>query len=148
MPGICPICNNEFPEDASSCPTCGFHIGGSTKKFEPVSVEPHEPLESSPASSTQKQVLKVVRGSQTGIEITLSEGTMTLGRDPRCDIFLNDMTVSRKHAELQVKTDSCILRDKNSFNGVWVNDRAIETCLLKPGDLIQIGAFSLQYRKR
>ena len=73
---------------------------------------------------------------------------MSVGRDPRCDVFLNDMTVSRLHAEIEVKPDGCVLRDNNSFNGVWVNDRTVETCLLKPGDLIQIGAFCLMYRER
>ena len=73
---------------------------------------------------------------------------MSVGRDPQCDIFLNDMTVSREHAEIEVTGEGCVIRDKNSFNGVWVNDRAVEACALKPGDVIQIGAFCLIYRER
>ena len=148
MAGVCPICNSAFPDDANVCPTCGFHMGGSTERFTPVRHGGEAVVEEAAVPASQKRDLKVVRGPQTGIEIGLREGSLSLGRDPRCDVFLNDMTVSRNHAQLEVGAGGCILRDNNSFNGVWVNDRSVETCLLKSGDLIQIGAFSLLYRER
>ena len=148
MSGRCPICNGELTEGAAACPTCGYRISGATQRFAFVKTDGDPVVAEQPVPVNQKRDLKVVRGPQTGIEITLSEGTLSLGRDPRCDVFLNDMTVSRNHAELEVKPDGCILRDNNSFNGVWVNDRSVETCLLKSGDLIQIGAFCLMYRER
>ena len=98
-------------------------------------------------SEMRRHEFRVVRGPQTGVDIELGEGTLSLGRDPRCDVFLNDTTVSRRHATIEIGDAGCVLRDNNSFNGVWVNDRSVETCLLKSGDIIQIGAFCLLYRE-
>ena len=148
MASVCPICNSNIDEMAGVCPTCGYHMLDATKSFTPVKMGGSRIVEEPPVPVSERYELKVVRGPQTGIDIALHEGTLSLGRDPRCDVFLNDMTVSRMHAVLEVRDDGCLLSDNNSFNGVWVNDRSIETCLLKPGDLIQIGAFCLQYRER
>lgn len=148
MTNQCPICGADLPENARTCPTCGFHVAGATQSFTPVKVEDAAFAEQDDVGETKRYDLKVVRGPQTGVDITLHEGKLSMGRDPRCDIFLNDMTVSRVHAELEIGKDGCILRDMSSFNGVWVNDRLVETCLLKSGDLIQIGAFCLLYRAR
>ena len=145
MATTCPICNSELSNDDSKCPACGFHVLGSTESFTPIEFGVKDLRKE---SKNQRHDLRVVRGPQTGIDIELHEGVSSIGRDPRCDIFLNDMTVSRQHAEIEVGSKGCILRDLKSFNGVWVNDRAEETCLLKSGDLIQIGAFCLVYRER
>lgn len=149
MASKCPICNSEIPDGARACPVCGYHVLDTTQSFEPVKVDGAEVVGAELAEEPSKHFdLRVVRGPQTGIDITLHEGTMSLGRDPRCDIFLNDTTVSRNHAEIEVGRDGCVLRDNSSFNGVWVNNRVVDTCLLKSGDLIQIGAFCLLYRSR
>lgn len=147
MPQVCPICNNEFDEGAAVCTKCGYKVIGSTQSFKPV------PLDESGEESVDSSVghrydLRVVRGPQTGVDIDLKLGELSIGRDPQCDIFLNDMTVSRSHAQIDVSPDGCIIRDLDSFNGVWVNNRMIEACSLRPGDVIQIGAFCLVYRER
>lgn len=148
MASACPICNSNIDEKAGVCPTCGYHVLDATQSFTPVRMG-GSPVNEEPALPTSERYeLKVVRGPQTGIDIALHEGTLSLGRDPRCDIFLNDMTVSRTHATLEVREDGCIIRDNNSFNGIWVNDRSVESCILKAGDLIQVGAFCLQYHER
>lgn len=145
MTQTCPICNNEISDNAAVCGKCGYRMLGSTQSFTPVKLggEPE-----GGAESKHRFDLRVVRGPQTGIDIDLKEGKLKIGRDPQCDIFLNDMTVSRSHAVIEVGGEGCVLRDNNSFNGVWVNDRMIEACALKPGDVIQIGAFCLIYRER
>jgi hypothetical protein len=144
MTNICPICNGEIQEGASACPQCGFKLLGSTQSFQPVKLDASEqkPVQ----NESKSHVLKVVRGPQTGAEMTLSAGTVTLGRDPQCDILLNDMTVSRMHATLEISAKGCVIRDENSFNGVWVNDRMVDACLLRSGDVIQLGAFCLVYK--
>ena len=146
MANQCPICNNPLQENERTCKVCGYHVLDSTQSFEPVKMD-GRPVEEAPAAGKDDHfALKIVRGPQTGVEFELHEGALTIGRDPRCDIFLNDMTVSREHATLEVGQDGCVLRDNNSFNGIWVNDRSTETCLLKAGDIVQIGAFCLLYR--
>ena len=146
----CPICSNVLPDDAQACPFCGFRILGSTQSFQPVKIDASNGIATAPPQPKQKQKrqLSVIRGPQTGVEITLKDGKLTIGRDPECDIFLNDMTVSRSHAVLEIGNSGCIIRDMNSFNGIWVNDRMVDTCLLKSGDVLQIGAFCLVYKER
>jgi len=146
MTNICPICNNEIPDNAYVCPSCGYRVMGSTQSFTPVAMGGD--VLKQLGEDDQKFELRVVRGPQTGIDIELKKGDLSVGRDPQCDIFLNDMTVSREHAVIEVRNDACIIKDLNSYNGVWVNDRMVETCALKSGDLLQIGAFCLLFRER
>lgn len=146
---LCPVCNHELAEGDGSCPACGFHLLGATEEFAPISGEDEAsspPVETHKAARIKRK-LRIVRGPSTGVDLTIKDGVMSVGRDPHCDIFLNDMTVSRRHAEIEVCEKGCIIRDKGSVNGVWVNDRMIEACALKPGDLIQIGAFCLAYHE-
>ena len=145
MAQTCPICNSEIADGAAVCERCGYRVIGSTQSFTPVKLSEEEQTGN---SSGHRYDLRVVRGPQTGIDIDLREGTLSIGRDPQCDVFLNDMTVSREHAFIEVSGKGCVIRDQNSFNGTWVNDHAIEACALKPGDVIQIGAFCLIYRER
>ena len=142
----CPVCNNEIEDDAVSCMFCGYKLHGTTQQFTPVKLG--DVSDGDSTSRVKRAELRVVRGPQTGIDIEIIPGRLTVGRDPACDIFLNDMTVSRLHAEIEIGPKGCIIRDKNSFNGIWVNDRMEETCLLKSGDVVQIGAFCLVYRER
>ena len=134
MAQVCPICNNQLEEGAAACKFCGFRIPGSTQSFQPVKVQTEEPVPQRPMS--QKCDLRVIRGPQTGMQISLNEGIM------------KDMTVSREHAELEISERGCVIRDLDSFNGVWVNDRMVDACLLKSGDIIQLGAFCLIYKEQ
>ena len=145
MVETCPVCNGEIPDGAAVCERCGYRLTGSTQSFTPVLMNG-----GSGTGTTQAHRfdMRVIRGPQTGVDIDLKEGSLSVGRDPKCDVFLNDMTVSRIHATIEVTGEGCVIRDENSFNGVWVNDRTIEACALKPGDVIQIGAFCLIYRER
>ena len=142
MTEYCPICNGEIGRQDAVCPACGYKLPGSTVEFKPISMNGviHK-------NDSEKTVLRIVRGPQTGLDISIKRGNLTLGRDPQCDIFLNDMTVSRRHAILETDEKGSVIRDSNSFNGVWVNDAMVDCCLLKSGDVIQIGAFCLVYRE-
>lgn len=143
---LCPVCNTELQHNESSCPSCGFHLMDATEQIEPIKIEGlNKPVNT---SGNRKYELRIVRGPSTGIEIALHKGTSSIGRDPRCDVFLNDMTVSRNHAFIEATPDGCIIRDNGSVNGVWVNNRMAEVCSLKAGDLIQIGTFCLLYNER
>ncbi len=147
MGGTCPVCNNSLEDGLTACPYCGFRILGSTQSFQPIKIDVRSEYEK-PKKPMQKHQLSVIRGPQTGMEITLKEGRSSVGRDPQCDVFLNDMTVSRSHAMIEINSKGCVIRDMNSFNGIWVNDRMVDVCLLKTGDVLQIGAFCLVYKER
>lgn len=141
----CPICGNAIESDASACPSCGFKLLGSTQKFKPFEINGEEvkPVAEPPARTA---ALRVVRGPQIETVFHLGDKPLTIGRSPRCDIFLNDMTVSREHARIVPIEGGYRIEDANSYNGVWVNNENVEGATLKDGDILQIGVFCLVYQ--
>ena len=142
----CPVCQTMVPDGQMVCPTCGFKLIGTTQKFQPLPVEGEN--ESSEHGGAWEGVLTVVRGPQTGVQYRLTEEVQDIGRSPRCSIFLNDMTVSRKHATITRADDCYIIQDDHSFNGVWVNNKTVASKVLEPGDYIQIGSFCFKYEEK
>ncbi len=103
---------------------------------------PEVPL---PAPSTVGQLI-VTRGPNTGSEYALDHVITTVGRHPDSDIFLDDVTVSRRHAEVERTTDGTVVRDVGSLNGTYVNQQRIEgDHPLVGGDEVQVGKFKLTF---
>ncbi len=148
MTDKCPVCQAAVADNTATCPVCGFKLLGSTQEFKPVVVEEDRP--SCAHNEDYTGVLKVVRGPRTGVEYALPpEGEIRIGRNPQhCTIFLNDMTVSRLHATIDRIEGRYMIHDENSYNGVWVNNKNVNTKVLEPGDYLQIGAFCFQYEER
>ena len=120
-----------------------MRLSSSTQKFEAVSLETSEP-ETIQVTSTIP-TLTVLQGKQKGIVYSLDGDKAVIGRSPKCEIFLNDMTVSRKHAVLERVADGWSIQDTDSFNGVWVNNTNIDHVMLSDRDIVQIGCFVLRY---
>lgn len=145
MSTMCPVCNNPIEPQDAACPHCGFKLLGSTQRFMPVSLgDDALPVAATPQAAA---ALHVVRGPQTGMTYQLGDETLSIGRSPQCDLFLNDMTVSREHATVEPSDGGYVIRDANSFNGVWVNNDSVEAQRLASGDVIQVGAFCLVYKE-
>lgn len=110
--------------------------------------EPHEvptdpdAIEALPARSA---LLIVQRGPNTGARFLLDAPRTTAGRHPRGDIFLDDVTVSRKHAEFINNDGVFAVRDVGSLNGTYVNRERIEQVELNSGDEVQIGKYRLTF---
>lgn len=148
MQDICPVCSSPIESGELTCKTCGFRLQGKTEEFAPVSVEKSE--ESGAPQKKEKGSeanLLVLRGLQKGSKYALGDEKITLGRDPKCTIFLNDMTVSRHHATIVFDSGSHIIKDEGSFNGVWINNKNYNEKALKSGDVIQLGAFCFEYQE-
>lgn len=139
----CPVCNSPMLDSAQSCSSCGYHLQGSTQEFEAVSLETSEP-ETIQVTSTIP-TLTVLQGKQKGIVYSLDGDKAVIGRSPKCEIFLNDMTVSRKHAVLERVAGGWSIQDADSFNGVWVNNTNVDHVMLSDRDIVQIGCFVLRY---
>lgn len=90
-------------------------------------------------------LLLVLRGPNTGARFLLDAPVTTTGRHPDSDIFLDDVTVSRKHAVFQADGESFVVRDVGSLNGTYVNRERIDSMLLRPGDEVQIGKYRLVF---
>ena len=137
----CPICGSEI-NNASVCSVCGYKLQGATQQFKAVAVEVNE----TPVVAEQGiPTLTIMYGAREGLIYELNKDTMTIGRDPKCDICLSDMTVSRVHAEIERIGNAWVIRDKRSFNGLWINKKPVDIASLRDSDIIQIGAFVLKY---
>ena len=115
----------------------------------PVEIE-EEPTEAAGALQSELEpgqaLLAVVRGPNAGSKFLIDEDVATVGRHPDSDIFLDDVTVSRRHAELRRGDDRrFVIKDVGSLNGTYVNRRRVDESLLANGDELQIGKFRLTY---
>jgi pSer/pThr/pTyr-binding forkhead associated (FHA) protein len=90
-------------------------------------------------------LLVVLRGPNTGARFLLDDQEVAAGRHPDSDIFLDDVTVSRRHAEFLRQADGFSVRDVGSLNGTYLNRERIEDSPLAGGDEVQIGKFRLVY---
>ena len=145
----CPECGYNNPESAHFCAKCGAALvvpeeGESTEAFAapevPESLDPIEDL------GVQGAAL-IVRsgGGRSGEAFALEDGSTTIGRSPECAIFLDDVTVSRKHAVLEKDGDHWQLEDLGSLNGTFVNRERVEAAELRDGDELQIGKYRLTF---
>ena len=150
---FCTNCGHRNPEGSNFCSSCGSALteaGGSdtTITFMPgeLDTDLDEEIHISPDElEGGRGVLIVKRGPNAGSKFFLdSDGTM-IGRHPDSDIFLDDVTVSRRHAEIRRSSGSFSLSDVGSLNGTYVNRERVEEAPLASGDEIQIGKFKLVF---
>ena len=108
-----------------------------------LSARDREAVEALPAGSA---LLIVQRGPNTGARFLLDPEVTNAGRSPKADIFLDDVTVSRKHAVFSSLPDGGYgVRDSGSLNGTYVNRTRVEQAALRSGDEVQIGKYRMTY---
>ena len=90
-------------------------------------------------------LLVVRRGPNAGARFLLDHDVTTSGRHPDSDIFLDDVTVSRRHAEFHRGPAGFTVRDVGSLNGTYVNRERVESATLNNSDEVQIGKFRLVF---
>ena len=102
-------------------------------------------MESGAAAPATAAILIVKRGPNAGARFLLDQETTTAGRHPESDIFLDDVTVSRRHAEFRLNDGTFEVVDVGSLNGTYVNREPRNSQVLSIGDEIQIGKFRLVF---
>lgn len=90
-------------------------------------------------------LLIVQRGPNTGARFLLDAAVTNAGRSPKADIFLDDVTVSRKHCQFIAQDGGFLVRDSGALNGTYVNRERVDQALLSAGDEVQIGKYRLTY---
>jgi pSer/pThr/pTyr-binding forkhead associated (FHA) protein len=90
-------------------------------------------------------MLVVAHGPNAGARFLLDRDVTTAGRHPDSDIFLDDITVSRQHAQFRRESGEFAIVDQGSLNGVYVNSQRVHTTPLRDGDDVQIGKFRLTF---
>ncbi|MGH3770319.1 MAG: glycogen accumulation regulator GarA [Pseudonocardiaceae bacterium] len=113
---------------------------------EPESVESSmAPIAGVDALAEGSALLVVKRGPNAGSRFLLDRSTTSAGRHPESDIFLDDVTVSRRHAEFRREGGELVVVDVGSLNGTYVNREPVDTAVLANGDEVQIGKFRLVF---
>ena len=165
---FCTACGKQNPDDARFCSQCGtklvttgagpatqespgestatiaIGLGGdkvetSDRQLNPVDAAAVDALPSGHA------LLVVQRGPGAGSRFLLDADVVNAGRHPDSEIFLDDVTVSRRHAEFNREGDAFTVSDVGSLNGTYVNRDRIDRVQLKDGDEVQIGKYRLVF---
>jgi pSer/pThr/pTyr-binding forkhead associated (FHA) protein len=169
----CTSCGHRNPDDARFCSQCGTRLvtpdsagspgeAGATPREDdpsatmtfrappkqelpeerPLNAEDAAAVDALPSGSA---LLVVQRGPSAGSRFLLDTDLVTAGRHPDSEIFLDDVTVSRRHAEFHRQPDGFHVTDVGSLNGTYVNRDRIDDVLLQGGDEVQIGKFRLVF---
>jgi hypothetical protein len=169
-PVFCTQCGQQNPDDSRFCARCGAPLGGrdgapgtgeTTSSFPLSALEKalgeqdgadpgvEQPEADEPTSlhtlPSGTALLVVKRGPNAGSRFLLDADLTTAGRHPDSDIFLDDITVSRRHAEFLREGSGFAVRDVGSLNGTYLNRERIERASLAGGDEVQIGKYRLVF---
>jgi hypothetical protein len=159
---FCTACGTENPPGSRFCANCGTALpqpatGGvdvtrtltlgaarqAPESDQDFSADAHRGAVE--ALTPGSALLVVKRGPNAGSRFLLDQDVTTAGRHPDSDIFLDDVTVSRRHAEFRREGGGYTVHDVGSLNGTYVNRERIDVAALSGGDEVQIGKFRLVY---
>lgn len=149
-PRQCPGCGRETEEGANFCSHCGTRLEADESTVTLVGLEGGEETSADmgdlPELERGQGLLVVIRGPNQGSRYFLENPVTTVGRHPDSDIQLDDVTVSRRHAELNKDAEGFFfIKDAGSLNGTYVNKKRVERARLSEGDEIQIGRYKLVF---
>ncbi len=151
---FCNQCGHRNPPGSNFCSSCGNPLEHPEGEETTITFLPNEStgelveeelsvsLDEVPAEAG---VLVVKRGPNAGSRFALEDDVVHAGRHPDSEIFLDDITVSRRHAEFQRQGGGVVVRDVGSLNGTYLNRERIEEAPLHNGDEVQIGKFKLVF---
>ena len=144
---FCPQCSHRNVQGANFCTSCGSALIAAG---EDLTVTLHDPRGTADPEVTVQvtadtAVLVVNRGPEAGQSFLLDKPVVVAGRSVDADIFLDDVTVSRRHAEIRLDGDVFVVHDAGSLNGTYVNGERVNEAKLHSGDELQVGKFHLVF---
>lgn len=150
---FCNQCGHRNPPGASFCSSCGNVLDLPDERT--VVIAQVDPMQDAPGSQDNAAirlgdisghgVLVVRAGDLTGTRFSITKDTTKIGRTTDSDILLDDISVSRSHAEIVNSKSGLLVRDLGSLNGTYVNQVLIEQSSLTHGDELQIGKFRMVF---
>jgi pSer/pThr/pTyr-binding forkhead associated (FHA) protein len=153
----CNRCGHRNPDGSNFCSSCG-QVLERPADGEPVTTTiTLTPVESAGEVADEEitveiddlpvgaGMLVVKRGPNAGSRFVLSPDVTSIGRSPESEIFLDDITVSRRHAEVVHQGAAFVVRDVGSLNGTYLNRQRIEETTMANGDELQVGKFRLVF---
>ena len=147
----CPECGFQNPEAANYCSKCGALLireepgAHTTMTFTPDEEAEDESLSLEGLRIEGPALVVRAGGGRAGETFALGHDRTSLGRAPECEVFLDDVTVSRRHSVITRGPDGFTLHDEGSLNGTYVNRRRVESAKLEDGDEVQIGKYKLTF---
>ena len=155
MDVTCTSCGYGNPLGARFCSSCGAPLVARSPTDHPTALHQTiaadtdnvftEPISLEDLPEGTAGMFVVRQGPKRGSRIHLDSDQITIGRHPESDIFLDDVTVSRRHAEVRRVGDAFEVADAGSLNGTYVNQARVENERLNDGDELQVGKFKLVY---
>ncbi len=159
---FCTACGKQNPDDARFCSQCGTRLatfegaevsGDSTATITIGSEKTDtsdrllSPVDAAAVDAlpTGRAMLVVQKGPSAGSRFLLDKDETTAGRHADSEIFLDDVTVSRRHAVFRREGEEFSVADAGSLNGTYVNRDRIDRVVLKDGDEVQIGKYRLVF---
>jgi pSer/pThr/pTyr-binding forkhead associated (FHA) protein len=146
---VCGRCGHTNPEGANYCSSCGAPLVDEETTLTLSAVEAADADDDLAAYLEELPpgvgLLVVRHGPNAGSSYRLEDETTTVGRHPDSSIFLDDITVSRRHVTLQRTPGGYVARDAGSLNGTYVNRARVDERVLAHGDELQVGRFRLAF---
>ncbi|HBT94843.1 MAG TPA: FHA domain-containing protein [Coriobacteriia bacterium] len=139
----CPVCGEALAEGVIRCDSCGFSLSGTTEQIDMI--DKNESGLIGVCGDRGKARLTLTKGPLKGEVFYLEDFPLSIGREPSCDIFLNNMTVSREHAVIENIDGQITVTDRDSLNGTWVDGKCVDHAVLYEDSLLQIGTFSMRF---
>ena len=147
----CPECGFQNQEAANYCSKCGalLHAPEPSEQTQSFSPDEGDELAELDKLGLEGPALVVRSGGGRAGETFIPAGERTtIGRSPDCPIFLDDVTVSRRHAVLLERDSHWFVEDLGSLNGTFVNRHRVESAELSDGDEVQIGKYRMTFLAR
>ena len=150
---FCNQCGHRNSADSNFCSSCGAPLpppGPSEHVTTTVTFTPDIEGDDEVAVELGEVpvgvgMLVVKRGPNVGSRFALDADFIRAGRHPESDIFLDDITVSRRHVEIRREQGAYVVYDTGSLNGTYLNRERVDRAVLQNGDELQIGAFKLVF---
>jgi hypothetical protein len=145
----CSECGFQNPEAANYCSRCGALLSKgetaveTTQTFSPEEIGEH--LENEDFGLEGPALVVRAGGGRAGESFKPTGERTRIGRSPDCEIFLDDVTVSRNHAVLVERDGGYVVEDQGSLNGTFVNRKRIDNARLSNGDEVQIGKYRMTF---
>lgn len=151
---FCNRCGHRNPPESGFCSACGTTLDVATDHT--ITLAQIDPLLNAAGSNddvtvdldalpADRGVLIVRSGANAGETFALSDALTRVGRHPDSEICLDDITVSRRHVDIQRQGETYTVRDVGSLNGTYVNQKRIDESPLHQGDELQVGKFRLVF---
>jgi len=147
----CSECGFQSPAAANYCARCGALLARPEGDETTMTLSPgdlRDDEDDAVDDSIEGTALVVRAGASAGETFTPAGPRTLIGRSPDCEVFLDDVTVSRRHAELLLEGEQFTIRDLGSLNGTFVNRKRVESADLHDGDEVQVGKYRMTFLQR